>query len=162
MSGVGTCLGDTISTGSPSETYSLGTPIDALELAQLGIDPNLFLFTGNTMYNGSENYLLNIIGAPIDPSTTGSLNGTATQNVIVNLTGSGGSVSGTNFQSSPSTPEPSTAFLFALGCILTLASFGVQAHRAGRSLAWSSTNSATDNSSARRPRSAISPRISRG
>lgn len=160
----GACLADSISAGSTSETYSPGTPLNALELAALGIDGNLFLFTGNTAYNYNGTYLLNLIGAPIDPSTVGSLSGVPTTNVIVDLSGSQGNApsSGLGNDSTGGMPEPATATLLGIG-VLVLAVSGatVHAHRAGRSLAWSSTNSDTDNASARRPRSGIPASTSR-
>jgi hypothetical protein len=156
--GASACLGDTVSIITPNETFSPGTPTDALELSELGIDPNLFLFTANSMYGYNGTDQLDIVAAAVDPSQTSSLAGVTTQNVNVTLGSSDSSLSLTATQDSGSTPEPSTASLFALACLAILA---IHVCRTGPSRSYSSTNSATESSSARRLRSGISLRTSR-
>lgn len=106
------CTAETIVMTSPDETFSPGTPVNALELSALGIDPHLFLFTGNTMYNYNGNYQLNIIAANLDPALTDTLVGVPTQELLISL---GGAPTITS-QDTSQAPEPSTALLVLTFC----------------------------------------------
>jgi hypothetical protein len=124
---------DTIVAVSASQTISPGIPADELELEELGIDPNLFLFTGNTMYGNNGVAQLEIIADNVDPSSAASLNSSATQTLITlddsgNVVGvSGSSLNGNSMtvesQASSSVPEPSTGLLFITGLLLVAVGF---------------------------------------
>ena len=131
-----TCRAGAIVDADPG---SIGTPIDDLALEDLGIDPNLFLFSGNTMYDYQGIYQLDIVGADIDPWQTSSLDSVSTTHTLVNLE---------DDQSGSDVPEPVTALLMVSVSALLIFS-------------WRATNWATDSSSARDPSSGISFRTSR-
>jgi MYXO-CTERM domain-containing protein len=125
FSGAHLCPADTILTASPSETVSPGTPVDALELMEPGIDPNLFLFTGNTMWDYNGIYQLEIIGADIDPSQTDTLDGVPAWETLINLgdgTGDGsGTASNSDMSSQAGVPEPASFGFGLLGVLLLAA-----------------------------------------
>jgi hypothetical protein len=113
------CPADTVVTNSAADdTMSPGTPIDSLELLDLGIDPNLFLFTGNTMFDYDGIYELEIIAANVDPSTTASLAGVPVQQTLVIIGDSGGAPQNSQLQALPNILEPSTVALCIAGCLL--------------------------------------------
>jgi len=162
------CRAETVSAVSSSELASPGAFLNALELQDLGIDPSVFLFTGNTMYDYAGVPQLQLIGANLDPAVTTSLDDIATSKITrVLLTlpdsadGSPGEVVTPFNQSSPSsTPEPPGAVLVVSGISL-LAAGGWLSRRAGASFLHRATNCPTDSSSARDPNSGISVRTSR-
>jgi hypothetical protein len=99
---------------------SAGTPIDSLELLDLGIDPDSFLFTGNTMFDYDGLYELEIIAANVDPSTTTSLAGIPIQEILVILGDSGSLGQNGGTSALPNVPEPSTVALCIAGCLLII------------------------------------------
>ncbi len=160
LSGPAVCKADSIVSVAPA-AGSPGTSLDALELLDLGIDPGSFLFTGNMLYDLAGQNQLDIIGADIDPSTTTSLDGVTTTNVILTFSDSGSVTSNTlsGSESSgvqPSTPEPATWMLLATALFATLAYKAVAEGPASMSklvfarASRNSSKSLTDSSSARR------------
>jgi hypothetical protein len=98
-----------------------GTPLDSLELLDLGIDPNLFLLTGNTMFDYNGTYELDIIGANFDPSLLASLTGLPVEEILIIFGDSGGGSSSDGTQNPSATPEPSTLFLCLAGGLVLFA-----------------------------------------
>jgi hypothetical protein len=135
---------DTILGISGSEMVSPGTPVDTLELLDLGIDPNSFLFTGNTFYYYNGTYQVEVIGAEVNPSVTNSLDGTNIQEVLLTIGDPGNSTgppvtdSG-DLVSSEAVPSavPEPAFTGTVGLALTLSFWWFQRRRSG-ARRWSS------------------------
>lgn len=127
------CFADPIN----SSQLMSGDSLDLLDLEALGINPDSFLFTQNTMYDFTGDYELSIVSALVDPSQTSSLDGVPLQitNIVLGTPddpsgASGAIVSGTNV--SPA-PEPGALVLstLAFGCLLLFAS-GMFAGRLGQ------------------------------
>ncbi len=102
-------------------TDAPGTPVDSLDLLDLGINPDFFLFTGNTMYDYNGTYELDIVGVGADPSTITSLEGLTIQQVLVILGDSGGTDTAGGDALQPSSPEPATSALCLAGSLTFLA-----------------------------------------
>jgi hypothetical protein len=96
----------------------------------LGIDPDFFLFTGNSSYDYNGTYQVQVIGADIDPAKSTTLEGVTTSQVLLTID-QGGSTVANNFSSAVTpgaAPEPGSLALCAAGCLLTLLYFGVKDH----------------------------------
>ena len=109
-----------------------GTPIGDLDLLDLGINPDFFLFTGNTMYDYNGIYQLDIIAAGIDPSSVTSLGGLTIEQVLIILGDTGspwdldvttpdGTTTVVSTSQSPVAPEPETVGLGVVGALTLLA-----------------------------------------
>jgi hypothetical protein len=120
----GLCFGDSINS---SQLMSSTTSLDFLDLEALGINPGSFLFTQNTMYDFTGDYVLSIVSASVDPGETSSLDGVPLQitNIVLGTSDDSSDTSipvesGTN---ASSVPEPSALLLstLAFGCLLLFA-----------------------------------------
>jgi hypothetical protein len=114
------CLSPEVSAAGTVVTLP-GTPLDSLELLDLGIDPNLFLLTGNTMFDYNGTYELDIVGANFDPSMLASLTGLPVEEILIIFGNSGGDSSDGNTSTTSATPEPSTLILGLAGGLVLLA-----------------------------------------